>query len=179
MSRSIFRFLAGAALIAAIPVVSQAQTACVGAPSCSLNPVASLTIPKVVRLAVNADTVVVNTPTWATDSLNNQDVTTTFTGLNVRANHSWTINISAASANWNYVGSEGGVRARETLLFQPNCTGGFTAVSGTPTLALSGARTNGATPNLCLQTNFPNDYESTANRPGTYNLTLTLTLAAD
>lgn len=178
MSRSIARYLAVLALLA-VPAIAQSQTLCLGAPSCSLNPTVSLTIPKVVRLALTGSTITLDTPTWTTDSLAGQSVTTTFTGVSVRANHSWTINISTAAANWTYVGSEGGVRAASTLEFQPNCAGGFTAISNTPTMVRSGALTNGSAANLCLATVFPADYSSTANRPGTYTLAITLTLAAD
>jgi len=170
--------LAGLALVA-IPSLSQAQTTCIGSPSCALSPTVSLTIPKIVRFNISSASITLSTPTWATDSLSGASVTTTFAGLNIKANHAWTINISSAATDWTYTGTEGGVRARETLEFQPNCTGGFTQVSATPTMVLSGALANGATPNLCLATNFPADYSSTANRPGAYTLAITLTLAAN
>ena len=181
MSRSKVGFFAGLALaaIVATPSASQAQLLCVGNVTCGVSPIVSLTIPRVVRLAVAQTTIVLDTLVWSTDSLNGQNVATTYAGVNVRSNMAWTINVSAAAANWTYVGSELGVRPRATLLFQPNCAGVFSQMSAIPAMVLSGIRTNGASPNLCLQTNFPADYADAANRPGAYTLTLTLTLAAN
>jgi hypothetical protein len=169
-----------AALIA--PMQAQAQLVCVGINSCTVNPTASLTIPKLVVLEVAASSVTLNTPDFSLDSLNNQAPSTTFGGITVRANHAWTLNISAAAASWTYTpatGASGGVRAREDLEFQVNCAGGWTDLSGTGQAIASGALTNGASANVCLRTDFPNDYTNVKNRPGTYTLALTLTLAAN
>ena len=176
-----FVLAAVAAVAVAVPAVSEAQSVCVGINTCSLTPTASLTIPKVVRLATTSSTVTLATPDFTTDSLNNQDVVTTLSGISVRANHAWSIAISSAATNWTYTpaaGASGGDRVRADLLFQANCAGAFTALSGAGQTVSSGALTNGATASICLQTNFPNDYTSVKNRPGTYTLALTLTLTA-
>ncbi len=181
MVSRLLKFAAVAAVIA-LPSVAQAQLVCVGAPSCSINPSASLTIPKVVRLAAASSAISLTTPVFTTDSLNNQAVATTFNGLNVRANHPWTIAISATSATWTYTpaaGASGGARDRADLEFQTDCAGAWNALSATATTVASGAITNGAAASVCLRTNFPNDYTSVKNRPGTYTLALTLTLAAN
>lgn len=178
MTRSIARTVAGLAIVA-LPMFAVEAQVCVGAPSCSVNPTVSLTIPKVVRLAVTGVPIVLTTPNFATDSLDGQLVTTSFAGVSIRANHAWTVNVSAAATDWTYTGTEGGVRAAGLLEYQPNCGGGYSAISATPTMALSGALTNSASPNLCLRTVFPADYSSLANRPGVYTLVVTLTLAAN
>ena len=171
-----------AVALLAVPSIAKAQLTCVGVNTCSLSPTASLTIPKVVRLAVSASTIALNTVDFATDSLNGQDEVTNFGGLNVRANHPWTINVSSASAAWTYTpaaGAAGGARVREDLEVQANCAGAWTALAATAAPIASGALTNGAAAGVCLRTNFPNDYSSVKNRPGTYTLALTLTLAAN
>src|SRR5262245_33633097 len=78
-----FMKFAAVATLIALPTVAQAQLVCVGAPSCSINPSASLTIPKVVRLASTVSAITLTTPVFTTDSLSNQAVATTFNGLNV------------------------------------------------------------------------------------------------
>jgi hypothetical protein len=183
MLRRFVLSLAAAAAVVSVPAVSQAQTVCVGINSCSLNPTASLTIPKVVRLALSSATVTLDTPDFATDSLNAQEPITTVSGINVRSNHPWTIAISSAATDWTYdpgvTGATGGARVRADLLFQVNCAGGTTAVSGTGQTIASGALTNTTNASVCLSTAFPADYASVKNRPGTYTLALTLTLAAN
>ncbi len=181
MLRRLIVVAAGATLLA-VPSVARAQSACVGINSCSLTPNASLTIPKVVRLGLSTAAITLDTPDFSTDSLNGQNTVTTFGGLSVRANHPWTINISSASAAWTYTpaaGAAGGVRAREALEFQNGCAGGFSALSATASPIATGGITNGAAASVCLRTAFPNDYADAANRPGTYTLALTLTLAAN
>lgn len=181
MISRLMKFAVVTALVA-VPSIAQAQLVCVGAPGCSINPSASLTIPKVVRLASTASAITLTTPVFGTDSLDNQAVATTFGGLNVRANHPWTIAISAAAATWTYTpaaGAAGGSRDRADLEFQTDCAGAWNALSATATTVASGVITNGAAASVCLRTNFPNDYTSVKNRPGTYTLALTLTLAAN
>ncbi len=181
MVRRLAKFVAVAALVA-LPSAAQAQAVCVGINSCSLNPNASLTIPKVVRLALASPAVTLNTPDFSLDSLNNQLTETTFGGLNVRANHPWTLNVSSAAATWTYTpaaGASGGSRLRADLEFQTGCAGAWAAMSATAAAIASGLITNGAAASVCFRTNFPNDYTDVKNRPGTYTLALTLTLAAN
>ena len=181
MVRRLAKFVAVAAIVA-LPAVAQAQLVCVGITSCQISPNASLTIPKVVRLAAASSAITLTTPDFTTDSLNNQATETTFSGLNVRANHPWTLNISSAAALWTYTpaaGASGGERVRADLEFQADCAGAWTALSGTAAPIATGAITDGAAAQVCFRTNFPNDYTNIKNRPGTYSLALTLTLAAN
>ena len=182
MLRRAMFVLAAATVLVALPKAADAQLVCVGINSCNLSPSASLTIPKVVRLASTASSITLDTPDFTTDSLNNQNTVTTFNGISVRANHAWTLNISAAAATWTYTpaaGAAGGARDRADLEFQANCAGAFTALSGTAAPIASGALTDGSAASVCFRTNFPNDYTSVKNRPGSYTLALTLTLAAN
>lgn len=175
-------FVAAAAALVAAPKAAQAQLVCVGINTCNISPSASLTIPKVVRLAASASAITLNTPDFTTDSLNNQSTQTTFNGMNVRANHAWTLNVSSAAATWTYTpaaGAAGGSRDAADLEFQANCAGGWSSVSNTAAAIASGALTDGTAASVCFRTNFPNDYTSVKNRPGSYTIALTLTLAAN
>lgn len=181
MLRRLAVVTAGAFLMS-LPSVASAQIVCVGSITCSLTPTASLTIPKVVRLAVSTASIALATPDFSTDSLNGQATETTFGGISVRANHPWTINMSSAAAGWTYtpaLGATGGVRVREDLEFQANCAGPWGALAAIAAPIATGALTNGVAAPVCLRTAFPNDYTSIKNRPGTYTLALTLTLAAN
>jgi len=172
---------AGAALLA-IPSVSQAQAVCVGIGNCTITPNASLTIPKVVRLAAASSAITLLTPDFSTDSLNGQQPVTNFGGISVRANHDWTLNVSAAAPTWTYTpaaGAAGGARVRGDLEFQVGCAGSWAAMSGTAAAIATGTLTNSAVAGVCLRTIFPADYTDPRNRPGTYELALTLTLAAN
>ncbi len=174
--------VAAVAAVVAVPAVAEAQLVCVGINSCQISPNASLTIPKVVRLASASSAITLTTPDFTTDSLNGQSTVTTFSGISVRANHPWTLNISSSAALWTYTpaaGASGGERVRADLEFQADCAGAWATMSGTAAPIATGIITNGATASVCFRTNFPNDYTSIKNRPGSYSLALTLTLAAN
>lgn len=180
MLRRATLFAAAAALLA-LPSASQAQAVCVGINTCTINPNASLTIPKVVLLEVASGSITLATPDFNTDSLNNQAPVTNFGGLVVRSNHDWSLAVSAAAASWTYTpaaGAAGGARDRADLEFQVGCAGGWSAMSGTGQQIASGVATNNGAAQVCFRTAFPNDYESPKNRPGTYSLALTLTITA-
>ena len=180
MSRSTVRTLAVLALVA-MPVLAQAQAPCVGSgsPGCSINRTASLTIPRLFRLAFNADSITLATPVFTTDSLANQNTPTTVAGILVSANTPWELEVSTGAANFTYSGGEGGVRAASTLQVEATCGSNiWNAISGTALVAASGSPANNAAGGLCLRTNFPASYASLANRPGLYVLPVVLTLAA-
>lgn len=171
-----------AATLVSLPSLASAQAVCVGIGSCSISPNASLTIPKVVRLAATSSSITLVTPDFSADSLNNQLTTTTFGGLSVRANHAWTLNLSSSASSWTYTpaaGASGGSRDLADLEFQADCAGGWTALSGTAAPIATGGLTNGAAAGICFRTAFPNDYASVKNRPGTYTLALSLTISAN
>ena len=175
-----FTLLAAAALVA-LPAAVTAQAVCVGVNTCSINPNASLTIPKVVLLEAASSAITLTTPDFTTDSLDNQLTVTNFGGLNVRSNHDWNLSVSAASAAWTYTpaaGAAGGARVRADLEFQANCAGGWSAMAAAASTIASGAVTNGTAASMCFRTTFPNDYSSVKNRPGSYTLALTLTITA-
>lgn len=180
MLRRVTRLFTAAAIVV-LPAVASAQAVCVGVNTCSINPNASLTIPKVVLLEAASSAITLSTPDFTTDSLDNQLTVTNFGGLNVRSNHDWNLSVSAASATWTYTpaaGAAGGARDRADLEFQANCAGGWTAMAAAASTIASGSVTNGTAASMCFRTTFPNDYSSVKNRPGSYALALTLTITA-
>ena len=180
MIRRLALSVAGAALLA-IPTESPAQALCVGINTCTILPSASLTIPKVVRLAATSTAITLATPDFSIDSLNGQQTVTPFAGISVRSNHDWTLNVSSAALLWTYTpaaGAAGGERVRADLEFQANCLGGWAAIGAAAAPIASGLLTNGVAAPVCFRTTFPADYTSIKNRPGSYSLALTLTLAA-
>jgi hypothetical protein len=182
MSKYLVRLVAGLAVVGMPLFSAQAQDACVGAgdAGCNIVTSASLTIPRLFRLSLTSDSITLATPTFATDSLAGQNIETTVAGLTVSANTDWVLNVSTAATDFTYVGTEGGARAASMLEVEVVCASNtWSAVTtGGGVDAASGTAVNNAGGSLCLRTNFPADYASTANRPGVYQLPVTLTLAA-
>jgi hypothetical protein len=182
MSKYLVRLVAGLAVVAMPLVAVQAQDACVGAgdAGCAINTSASLTIPRLFRLSLSTDSITLATPNFATDSLDAQDVEITVAGLTVSANTDWVLNVSTAVTDFTYVGSEGGARAASLLEVEVVCASNSWSpiTTGGGVDAATGVAVNNAAGSLCLRTNFPADYASTANRPGVYQLPVTITLAA-
>lgn len=182
MSRSFVRLVAGFALVAAPMVSVQAQSACVGqgAVGCSLVRPASLTIPKLVRLGITGASITLNTPDFATDSLNDQEVVTNSAAfVSVRSNTNWVLSVSTLATEWTYAGSEGGARTLAQLQLESACgLGVWGAISSSAQQVAAGGLTNGASASICVRTVFPSDYTDAANRPGVYTLPLTISLTA-
>ena len=180
MSKSLVKLVAGVALLGLPLFAAEAQTcAGTGTVGCNVNTTASLTIPSLFRLVLTGDSITLLTPDFSNTALSGQNVTTTVATLTVSANTSWELSVSTAATDFTYVGSEGGARAASMLEVEETCASTtWTAISSTPVVAAFGTVTNNAAGSLCLRTNFPADYSSTANRPGVYQLPVTLTLAA-
>lgn len=175
MNRRVARFLAGAAVLAA-PALAQGQLVCAQQNTCSLNPVATLTIPTLVRLQVPSLAITMDGSAITDISGGASVIPGAFGDVNVRANSAWNLTLGAAATDWTYTGTAGGSRSRATLEYSVDA-GAYTAMSAGAQVA-SGAATNGTNVNLAFQATVPSDYEDAANRPGSYALTLTLTLTA-
>jgi hypothetical protein len=178
MLRRTVKFVAVVALVA-LPSMAQAQLSCVGAPSCSLLPTATLTIPTIVRMQVPSLAVTLNGASVTDLSGGAAVVPGSYGDVNVRANSGWTLTLAANAANWAYTGAAlDASRAAGTLQYSVN-SGAFASVSQTAaTLATSTAASNSTNVNVQFQAQIPADYADPANRPGSYALGLTLTLSA-
>jgi hypothetical protein len=177
MLRRSAMFVAAAALIA-LPAVAEAQLTCAQQLSCSLQPTATLTIPTIVRMQVPSLAVTLDGSTITDISGGAAVVPGAFGDVNVRANAAWNLTLLANSASWTYTGTAGGARAANTLQYNVN-GGAFAAVSDVTAATLAtGAASNGTNVNVQFQATIPSDYSDAANRPGTYELDLTLTLTA-
>jgi len=176
MLRRTMKFFVVAAIVA-VPSISQAQTVCAQQNSCNLQPVATLTIPTIVRMQVPALAIALDGSAITDISAGAAVIPGTFGDVNVRANAGWSLTLAANSANWVYTGSEGGVRAANTLEYQVN-GGAFGAISTVASTIASGAASNGTNVNVQFQATVPSDYSDAANRPGSYALTMTFVLSA-
>lgn len=176
LSRAKYAF-AVAALVA-LPAIAEAQLVCAQQTSCSLSPVATLTIPTIVRMQVPALTVTMDGSTITDISGGAAVVPGAFGDVNVRANAAWNLTIIANAANWTYVGTAGGARTASTLEYSVD-GGAYAAISNAAAATIAtGAASNGQNVNVQFQATIPADYSDAANRPGSYTLGLTLTLTA-
>lgn len=148
--------------------------------SCSTNQTASLTINPLVSLDFSGS-YNLSTPTQA-DLAAGYKLEASSPTLTVKANKAWTLSVSAAAANFSYTGSESGAKSRDALYWKNGSVGtdltSYTQMSGTAAQVASGSRTNGATPAFFFGVQYSSDYSDAGNRPGTYTLQLTYTLAA-
>lgn len=175
MVRRIVRFVAAAALVA-VPSMAQGQLVCAQQNACSLNPTATLTIPTLVRMAIPSLSITLD-GSAATDISGGASVIPgAFGNVNVRANADWNLTLGAADADWTYTGSAGGVRSASTLQYSVGA-GAFVAMTSSAQIA-TGSATNGEDVAVAFQATLPGDYSALANRPGSYELELTLTLTA-
>lgn len=179
MFRRLIRVTAAAAMLA-VPTLSQAQAAeCTTSPTCTINPLASLTIPSILYMSIADASVDFAVPTTQDLSAASTVAGTPFGDIIVRANTGWTLTLAASQANWDFNGGASTTRAATTLQYSLN-GGAFTSVTtGGATLA-TGTRTNGAAAaaNLEFQVTLPAGYDADANQPGTYTLPLVLNLTA-
>ncbi len=176
MLRRTAKFVAVAALVA-LPAMAEAQTVCALQNTCNLQPTATLTIPRLVRMAVPSLAISLDGSSLTDISGGASVIPGTFGDVNVRANAAWTLTLAANAANWTYTGTAAGVRAATTLQYSVN-GGAYAGITTTATTIGSGAASNGTNVNVQFQATVPSDYSDPANRPGTYTLAMTFVLTA-
>lgn len=189
MSRSVLRFVAAAMAVAVIPAVSQAQGNCVvnttAAPpwGCAV-PVqftAGLTIPTLARLDVVATSLTFPDPTggWAaflaTPAAEEVVVQTGF-GVKTNATHDIVLNYVSFGGAWDNTDVDYGVIADAGTCLNTDTTND---VLGTPNVVVNNASaTNGLDRELCIGLNIPGSLASPKLAPGTFTLTLNLTITS-
>ena len=171
-------FAAVAAVAWANPSAAAAQCTASGAPAnCTQLGSVSMTAGRVVRLQVSAGSTALTAPTPADfDAGLNATSGPTFT---VSANAPWTLSLRASSAFWSAINTSPGAPARTTkpaadLKWSTASNGTFTALTTTDVTLVSGAATASNATNLFFQTL----YNWTLDTPGSYTLTVVLTLTA-
>jgi hypothetical protein len=162
----------------ATSVMHAQSCAAAGAPaSCNAPGSASMTAGRVVRLQMSAGSTALAAPTPADfDAGYNA---TTGPSLTISANAPWTLHVRAASSFWSATNTQPGVPARANkpagdLQWSTASNGAFVALGGTDAPFASGVATAGNATTLYFHTL----YDWTADTPGTYSLTVVLTLTA-
>jgi hypothetical protein len=166
-------------LIAGATSLARAQS-CIanGAPaSCNRPGSVSMTAGRVVRLQMSAGSTSLTAPTPADfdAGLNS----TTGPTLTVSANAPWTLHIRAATATWSATNTSPGVPARANkpaadLEWSTVPSGSLAALTTSDASLVSGTATAGTATTLYFQTL----YDWTLDTPGSYSLSIVLTLAS-
>ena len=176
------RVLIGAAVIivgvTTKPTISQAQCTASGAPAnCGLPGSVSMTAGRVVRLQMSAGSTSLTAPTPADfDAGFNA---TTGPTLTVSANAAWTLQIRASSAVWGATNTSPGAPARTNkpaadLMWSTAANGSFAALTTGDANLVNGA----ATANNATTLYFQTLYHWTLDTPGSYSLSIVLTLTS-
>lgn len=185
MARLRLLALAAAAGAALVATPASAQLNCnnsgAASASCAVNVTASLSMPTFAELATASNSQALTAPTFAALGSSVEDAGPVLT---IRANRSWALKATPAAANatsWTYTGTLSGVKPASDLLVHnaSAAEGSFTAIttSGGVTLG-TGSATNSATVTPYFRTKYAASLADASNAPGTYALTVVLTLTA-
>lgn len=189
MFRKFAKVVAGLAVVAMIPAVSQAQTCTVNAAapaggSCDVGFDATFSVPVLAYLDVAAGGALpLTAPVWATFLAAPAPVTTVSqTTLVIRSNSDYSVSLASAAA-WTQPAGAGRVLGDLTWALDPTTCPAPAAITGAVSAAgtdiiAAGSPTNGNTQLLCLGLLFPGDLSDTKLLPGDYELPLTLTITA-
>lgn len=164
--------------VGVFPVSAQAQCTASGAPdSCGLPGSVSMTAGRVVRLQMSAGSTSLTAPTPADFDAGFNS--TTGPTLTVSANAAWTLHIRAAAATWTATNTSPGVPARidkppTDLKWSTASNGSFVALGMTDANLVGGTATAGSATTLYFQTL----YDWTLDTPGSYSLSIVLTLTS-
>ncbi|HEV7839221.1 MAG TPA: hypothetical protein VGO75_14220 [Gemmatimonadaceae bacterium] len=174
------RTLLAAMVLGTVIGASQANAQCSGnAGTCNTTNTASVTVGALVKLGMSSNATALTNPTADDVDAGNviQNSGPTFT---VKANRSWTLKIkSQVATNWNYVGSDAGVKPIGDLAWSTAAGGTYAAITASDATFASGASsTNGAASQAFFRTSWTTDFTSASNAPGTYSLPIVFTLSA-
>jgi hypothetical protein len=170
-------FLVMAALVVAA-AGADAQCTASGSPaSCGQPGSVSMTAGRVVRLQMSAGATSLTAPT--TSDFDAGFNATTGPTLTVSANAAWTLHIRAASASWTATNTMPGVAARVNkpagdLKWSTASAGTFSALSASDATLVSGSATASNATTLYFQTL----YDWSLDTPGSYSLSIVLTLTS-
>ena len=160
------------------PSVAAAQCTATGAPaSCNQPGSVSMTAGRVVRLQLSAGSTALTAPTPADFDAGFNS--TSGPTLTVSANSAWSLTLRASTALWTATNTSPGAPARTNkpaadLLWSTTSGGSYNALTTTDATLVTGAATASTSTTLYLQTL----YGWTPDTPGTYGLTVVLTLTA-
>jgi len=180
MRKSRFCVLFGAIALGmmAHPSVGAAQCSATGAPAnCNQPGSVSMTAGRVVRLQLSAGSTSLTAPIPADFDAGFKS--TTGPTLTVSANAPWTLSLRASTALWTATNTSPGAPARTNkpaadLRWSTTSNGAFSALTTSDANLMTGSATASSATTLYFETL----YNWTLDTPGTYGLTVVLTLAA-
>jgi hypothetical protein len=155
-----------------------AQSSCAAVNFCSVTTNASLAVPALVSLNVaGAGTYALTAPTAASFGGYVQD---NGPALTVKANRTWSLAVhTTAATNWNYTGTEGGVKPIGDLTWSATAGGTYAAITTVAAAFVTAqAKTNAGNPTVFFRTMYAAGYDDNGNSAGTYDLPLVFTLSA-
>ena len=171
-------FVVTVALFGGLAAAAGAQCTAAGSPgSCGQPGSVSVTAGRVVRLQMSAGATSLTAPT--TSDFDAGFNATTGPTLTVSANAAWTLHIRAASALWTATNTTTGVAARVNkpagdLMWSTASGGAFSALSASDATLVSGSATASSATTLYFQTL----YDWAQDTPGSYSLSIVLTLTS-
>ena len=164
------RSLLAAMVLATAIGATQANAQCSGnAGSCNTTNTASVTVGALVKLGMSSNATALTNPTAdnvdAGNTLQNSGPT-----FSVKSN---------VATNWDYVGSDAGVKPIGDLAWSTAAAGTYAAITASDvTFASGAAATNGFAAQAFFRTTWSSDFTSPSNAPGTYSLPIVFTLSA-
>jgi hypothetical protein len=178
-TRTMKKMLLSAAVLSGIvswsPVAAQS---CAGVASCQVTTTAAVTVPALVALDVSgAGSVALTAP--GADDFETGYVQDAGPSMTVKANRAWTLSVHTTNAtNWTYAGDQGGVKPIGDLTWSTTANGTYAAITTSAAPVASGARTNGASPEVHFRTLYSSDFGADNNAAGSYSIALVFTVAA-
>ena len=153
-----------------------AQSCSVNFPSGSCTATTSLTMTAgtLMTLSLSSTTTALTAPTAA--GFDNGYADDTGPSATVKSNVAWQLQVHALAATWTPTGALARPdKPRGDLTWSTSAGGSYAAVTGSPAAVTTGSATDGSVSQLYYRTL----YSWTADTPGTYELTLTLTLTTN
>jgi len=171
-------FLAAMVLGTAIGA-SQANAQCSSnSGSCFTTNTASVTVGALVKLGMTTTTTALTAPS-VTDIESAASLDNAGPSFTVKANRSWNLKIKSFNAtNFDYVGTDAGVKPISELSWATTSGGSYTAITASDVSVASGASSNSTTVNSFFRTSWAGGFSAASNAPGTYSLPIVFTLTA-
>lgn len=171
------RIIAAAAMSAVLAGTAEAQVNCTGTASagptnCTVTNAVTTNVPYVARLQVSAAATTLTAPVAANFGDANGVSDNNALTLTVRANSSYKITASAASATWT--GGSGNKQVSDLKLSVDNFTSAVTLSTSGVQLAMGASPTAGAN----YVVGYNTMYNWLTDTPGSYNLTVNYTLTS-
>jgi hypothetical protein len=174
------RLLLAAMVLGTVVGASQANAQCSGnAGTCNTTNTASVTVGALVKLTMSPASTTLSSPTADQIDLGTTlyNAGPTFT---VKSNRAWNLKIkTTASPNWNYSGTDAGVKPISDLTWANAAAGTYAAITTSDaTVTSSLTSSNGAPAEVHFKTLWSNDFTAASNAPGIYSLPVVFTLTA-